>query len=64
MDGTKQCSVFGVARRLHSRAFLGPVMRHEVGVDETAMNVLEAGCSVDEPLAIVPELWTRARNAG
>ena len=39
-------------------------MRHEVGVDETAMNVLEAGCSVDEPLAIVPELWTRARNAG
>ena len=35
MGGTKQRSVFGVARQLLWRAFLDPTMRREVRVDET-----------------------------
>jgi len=35
VGGTKQRSVFGVARRLPWRAFLDSTMRDEVRVDET-----------------------------
>ncbi len=35
VGGTKQRSVFGVARQLPWRAFLDPTVRREVRVDET-----------------------------